>query len=535
MAAPAIAGTPATTNDQTAGTTTAINLPTGITAGETLVILIADKTAIDNEGAIAGWTKLVDNIFATGSGGSCHAFYRKADGTEGATVNYTTTTSTRAAAVAFRVSGAADPTVTAPEAAEGAGQANSVAPNPPAVTPSGGAKDYLVVAFFSSSGGRITSSVPASYTALGTDGGNSGTATNVGIGSAYRQLTAATTEDPGTFATTGAGTEEVSTATIALYPTAAAPNVNGTSSVRGGGALVALASKGGTGTSTARGAGSLAAAARKAALATSAARGGGAIVSVGTAAGAPARSGTSSVRGGGAVASTVRKSSSATSTVRGGGSLTLSSSKGATGASSVRGGGGTVGFGLEGARRATGVTGGGSITSATSKAATGTSSIRGGGSIAGTGTQLQARSGTSSIRGGGIVASSGRKTASSSSTARGGGRLTATGTAAVPRSGVSSIRGGGRLFATATSKRLGSSTLSGGGRLALTWRTSRSSSSRLSGGGGIMGTSSALAPAGPAITSSTRAGPARGITRTSTGSGATLSSVKSGRTRAGSV
>lgn len=218
MASPTVAGTPATTNDQTAGTSTPITMPAGITAGETLVAWIAHKAPI-TEAAMSGWTRLIEADQPSGSNATLSVFYKKAAG--GDTGTMTTTTSTRAAAVVYRVSGATDPTVTAPEGAAAAGQANSVNPDPPSLTPASGSKDYLFMCGFASSHGRITSAVPTNYGDSQTAGPNNGTATNVGVGVADRALTTGAAENPGTFTTTGTGVEEVCSCTILIHPAAA--------------------------------------------------------------------------------------------------------------------------------------------------------------------------------------------------------------------------------------------------------------------------------------------------------------------------
>ncbi len=224
MAAPTVAGTPALTNDQTAGTSTPLTMPASITAGETLVAWCAHKAPI-TEAAISGWTLLIEADQPTGSNATLSVFYKKAAG--GDTATMTTTTSTRVAAVVERISGAADPTVTAPEGAAATGQANSINPNPPSLAPAAGSKDYLFQCGFASSHGRITDTgaanggVPTNYGSGQTSGPNNGTATNIGVGVANRALTTGSAEDPGTFTTTGTGVEEVTSATILIHPAAA--------------------------------------------------------------------------------------------------------------------------------------------------------------------------------------------------------------------------------------------------------------------------------------------------------------------------
>lgn len=304
-------------------------------------------------------------------------------------------------------------------------------------------------------------------------------------------------------------------AIVATYKIAATTEAHsGSSSVRGGGAAASAVSKGATQSSSTRGGGAVTGAIRKGGAAVSTVRGGGTVSSVGAPAGPPAVSGTSSVRGGGSVASSTRKGGSATSAVRGGGSLSAFTRKGATGTSSVRGGGGTFATGREGALRDGQISGGGRVTSSGAKQASGSSSVRGGGSIASSGTSAEAHAGSSSVRGGGRAQSSGRHDGTVSSSVRGGGRVSSS------------------YFVPPPAKS-GSSSVTGGGSLAIAWRTARFGTSRASGGGFVMTAAAALAPALPPTTTRTRTSAGSGRTLSGVQSGRTLSSPASGRARRG--
>lgn len=143
MAFPAIQGTPAETSFTAVGTSFAVGLPAGIQAGETLVVLLAGGgTNALQFNTLAGWTELVDENVAFG----LHVWYRIADGSEGATVTFTSTGSgSRGAAIAYRISDG-HPTQAPQISAVATG--SGTAPDPAALSPTGGAKDYLWITFF---------------------------------------------------------------------------------------------------------------------------------------------------------------------------------------------------------------------------------------------------------------------------------------------------------------------------------------------------------------------------------------------------
>lgn len=227
MAFPSVAATNIGSSTS-AATSHTVNLPASIASGDLLIVLFAHKDDVNGCSFPAGWTKFKEAIQGSGSNACLAVAWRKADGTEGSTITVTTVASSRQAHASRRITGAADPTVTAPEALDSTGT-NTANPDPPSLTPTGGAKDYLWIAAFASSHGRITSSLPTNYSTNVGDGSNSGTATHVGIGSGTRQLNAAS-EDPGTFTTTAGSVEEVASLTIAIHP-AAGSNITMTADV----------------------------------------------------------------------------------------------------------------------------------------------------------------------------------------------------------------------------------------------------------------------------------------------------------------
>ena len=217
MASPAVVGTPAETAISTAGTSHVVNLPSG--ASGNLLLAIMDKGSTSaTVNALTGWTELLDEASANG----LYIAYRVADGTEGTTTTFTLSAATRGAWIVYEISGAIDPATQAPQIGTTA-TGTSATPDPPSITPTGGSKDYLFVAFAGMAGEEADDDTwgntpPTSYTPSPPRQKSCGVAgTNLGglILSAERQLTAST-DNPGTFGV------DVSAAwraqTIAVHP-----------------------------------------------------------------------------------------------------------------------------------------------------------------------------------------------------------------------------------------------------------------------------------------------------------------------------
>ena len=217
MAFPVVAATNESSTN-TAGTSHTVNLPTGIAAGHLLIVCLDKGSTSATVNALTGWTELLDEASANG----LYIAYRWADGTEGSTITLTTSASTRSAEITFRITGAQNPATQAPQIGT-TGTGTSATPDPPAVTPTGGAKDYLWIAFFGAAGEELdddtwSDTPPASFTPSPPLQKSCGTAgTNLGglIAAASRQFNGATL-NPGTFA------KDVSAAwrsqTIAVHP-----------------------------------------------------------------------------------------------------------------------------------------------------------------------------------------------------------------------------------------------------------------------------------------------------------------------------
>jgi hypothetical protein len=119
------------------GTSHPVTKPTGTAAGDVWVIFFGHPLACTLD-ALAGWTELVDTNSANGE----KWLVRKCDGTEDATVTFTSSASTKSAHLCWRISGAVDLATQAPELSTVA-TGTSTTPDATTCTPTGGAKDYL--------------------------------------------------------------------------------------------------------------------------------------------------------------------------------------------------------------------------------------------------------------------------------------------------------------------------------------------------------------------------------------------------------
>jgi hypothetical protein len=185
----------------TAATTHAVTY--GVTVSANCLAIMAGRVAAVGAVSLpAGWT-LVSQDSSDASDDVTFWGYKstRTAGTEGGTTVTVTHGSAKMCAFIFVLAGAADPATRPPEAsAYSIGTTTSG--DPPIVTPTGGAKDYLWIALCGYDGEPTsTASPPGSYVYSNNES-NSGTggavATNSNLAYAMRQLNAAS-EDPGAF------------------------------------------------------------------------------------------------------------------------------------------------------------------------------------------------------------------------------------------------------------------------------------------------------------------------------------------------
>jgi hypothetical protein len=218
VAFPAVQTTAETAN-ATEGTSHPVTLPASITAGD-LILIIASKGKAVTINAHADYSELLDENAAAG----LFIAYRWAAGGE-SNPTFTASANTRTAVIAYRISGAENPATQAPQIGTTA-TGSSTTPDPPAVTPTGGAKDYLWIACLGRGGEEADDdtwctaapSTPAAFgTLLQKACGVAGTNLAGIVASAQLNSNAASV-DPGTFTiATGAWRAQ----TIAIHPAAA--------------------------------------------------------------------------------------------------------------------------------------------------------------------------------------------------------------------------------------------------------------------------------------------------------------------------
>jgi len=196
-----------------------ITLPTGIVSGD-LIIVSASIDGTPTTTWDSGYTEIFSEIVGSGGTGlTFESYFRRADGTEGATIVLTLSFGQGVKWACYRISGhhtTSDPEATSAE--DAVGDAN---PNPPSHTATWGAEDNLWIALYSWDDGTSHTSYPTDYdsnqlTESWTD--SNGT----GIAIATDEVNASA-EDPDT-ATIGASAIWAA-ATMVIRPAAAAGGI----------------------------------------------------------------------------------------------------------------------------------------------------------------------------------------------------------------------------------------------------------------------------------------------------------------------
>ena len=203
----------------TAGTSHTINHPT-VQSGELWILVLDKGSTAATVNAHALWTELLDENLANG----LYIAYRWTNGTEGTSSTLTTSASTRTASHLYRINGAENPAIQAPQIGT-TSSGSSATPDPPASAAPASAKDFLFIAFYGAAGEEAdddtwSDTPPTNYTPSPPRQKSCGVAgTNLGglIAAAERQLNTGVAENPGTFA------KDVSAAwraqTIMIHPT----------------------------------------------------------------------------------------------------------------------------------------------------------------------------------------------------------------------------------------------------------------------------------------------------------------------------
>lgn len=222
MAAPTPSGFATSSANSTSLTVT---LPATVAVGDLLCVWIgvdgdvtSSISSAPTDSTSDAWTRLAAALSVTPSVPHTGAFYYKvADGDEDGgslTVSWTGTQNTSA------VSWVVDSDLAAPDAGTTvAPDSNNASSDPPTVTPAGGSDDYLyMVLIHSDQGDYSTSTQPSGYTfTTGTHDASTGTASGDSrVAVAFKQTTASTSDDPGTW--TGLTSTRHAVNTLAFAP-----------------------------------------------------------------------------------------------------------------------------------------------------------------------------------------------------------------------------------------------------------------------------------------------------------------------------
>lgn len=198
MAFPTIEGT--NTSVESSDTTShTVSLPSGINADELLLVVIGIEGDSGTITDPSGWTRLLKDV--GNNWGTLYVIYKVASGSEGSTISFTTSNNRNSAHVAMRISGH-DSSTNAPEINndDTGSFTQDKNPDPPNLSPSGGAKDYLYLCGYGQGDRSGTSevSVPTNYTSVANAFASGGEFDQAGVSVAERNLNASS-ENPGTF------------------------------------------------------------------------------------------------------------------------------------------------------------------------------------------------------------------------------------------------------------------------------------------------------------------------------------------------
>jgi hypothetical protein len=185
-----------TTTDQTSHTVT---LPSGIGAGDLLLMWLAFNGTSGAVNTPSGWTPLQA---AAANNANGYPFYRIADGSEGASVAVTTTTAQELAATVYRIEGH-DSTTNPPSIPTSWNSGTTSAPDAGNLTPAGGAKDYLWFCAVAADSGFVITATDGSFGNLLTSDSGSNANASAAISTARRELNASSL-NPGAFTLEGA-------------------------------------------------------------------------------------------------------------------------------------------------------------------------------------------------------------------------------------------------------------------------------------------------------------------------------------------
>ena len=190
--------------------TSLVGFGAGGGAGDLLIVIFA----VDGNPTVTwggtGFTEFFQD--ANGNNATLALAYRQVDGTEGSSIEVTTSPAEGSGHIVYRIKGHEVPSKQAPEVSVKA-TGLSESPDPDSLTPTGGAKNYLWLAVHGVDRNRSTDTFPTNYV----NGISNQVADGDGAspGSAERALNASS-ENPGAF--TVSTSDQWIAATIAIHP-----------------------------------------------------------------------------------------------------------------------------------------------------------------------------------------------------------------------------------------------------------------------------------------------------------------------------
>lgn len=193
----------------TGSTSIVITLPSPIEPGDLILVFVAvDLTGSQDWSSATGFSEIYDENTANGC--NLGVGHKIADGTEdGTTITVTGSGANKAAHQAYAISGH-NPAIAPQAAAEATGTSGN--PNPPSLTPTGGAKPYLWFAAACIDGSVDITDDPADYANFVFNETTAGNGTGLGV--ARRELNAIS-ENPGAFT---AASDDWNATTVAVHP-----------------------------------------------------------------------------------------------------------------------------------------------------------------------------------------------------------------------------------------------------------------------------------------------------------------------------
>lgn len=197
---PVVASTNTSSKDNQGNTPAVISLPSGIQPGDLILIFYSDGSNSGNDPALpAEYTLFYSNESTSGGGSTANlyraAWYKIANGTEGATVSTTNNIPDRSAHTTYRISGG---TYLGFPVASTADTGTDDNPDPPSLTSGFGAVPTMWIAT-SHSAGDGTVTAPTNYTANLIVGHSGGTGNAHATTGTSHRFTTAASENPGQY------------------------------------------------------------------------------------------------------------------------------------------------------------------------------------------------------------------------------------------------------------------------------------------------------------------------------------------------